>query len=219
MPQDRSYSLKEVVKQLGVILLLPAIFFIITSLILEMLGVKNVDTTFVFILFQIITYTWFLAINKRFREYIRDPLCSKVKIRTAAFYIIAGFVLMALTSVLVLGTGIETNEGQRETFSLSSLHSVMTLQNIFVIIAISIIIPFFEELLFRGLFFTTLSSKYGPWWALIISSVVFGMLHGGVFIATSIFGLVFGYIFYKTKSLIPGILLHMIWNSLSVFLT
>ncbi|MCM3173718.1 type II CAAX endopeptidase family protein [Paenibacillus sp. MER 99-2] len=219
MQLDRSYSLKEVVKQLGLILLLPAIFFIITSLILEMLGVKNVDTTFVFILFQIIAYTWFLALNPRFREYIRDPLCSKVKIRTAAFYIIAGFVLLALTSVLILGTGIETNEGQRHLFESSDLRSAVTLQNIFVILAISIIIPFFEELLFRGLLFTTISNKYGAWWALIISSVVFGMLHGGVFIATSIFGLVFAYIFYKTKSLIPGILLHMIWNSLSVFLT
>ncbi|MGR6546569.1 CPBP family intramembrane glutamic endopeptidase [Paenibacillus tundrae] len=219
MPQDRSYSLKEVVKQLGLILLLPAILFIITSLILESIGIKYVDTTFIFLLFQIITYTWFLAINKRFREYIRDPLCSKVKIRTAAFYIIAGFVLMALTSVLVLGTGIETNEGQRHLFESSDLHSAMTFQTIFAALAISIIIPFFEELLFRGLLFTTLSNKYGAWWAIIISSLIFGMLHGGVFIATSIFGLVFGYIFYKTKSLIPGIVLHMIWNSLSVFLT
>ncbi|WP_186380822.1 CPBP family intramembrane glutamic endopeptidase [Paenibacillus xylanexedens] len=218
MPLDRSYSLKEVVKQLGLILLLPAIFFIITSLILEMLGVKNVDTTFVFILFQIITYTWFLALNPRFREYIRDPLCSKVKIRTAAFYIIAGFVLMALTSVLILGTGIETNEGQRHLFESSDLRSAVTFQMIIAVIAIGLIIPFFEELLFRGLLFTTLSNKYGAWWALIISSVIFGMLHGGVFIATSIFGLVFGFIFYKTKSLIPGIVLHMIWNSLSVFL-
>ncbi|WP_128104112.1 CPBP family intramembrane glutamic endopeptidase [Paenibacillus sp. DCT19] len=219
MPQDRSYSLKEVVRQLGLILLLPAIFFIITSLILEMLDVKNVDTAFVFILFQIITYTWFLALNPRFREYIRDPLCSKVKIRTAALYIIAGFVLLALTSVLILGTGIETNEGQRHLFESSDLRSAVTFQNIFVILAISIIIPFFEELLFRGLLFTTISNKYGTWWALIISSVVFGMLHGGVFIATSIFGLIFGYIFYKTKSLLPGIILHIIWNSLSVFLT
>lgn len=218
MPQDRSYSLKEVVKQLGLILLLPAILFIITSLILESIGAKYIDTTFIFLLFQIITYTWFLALNPRFREYIRDPLCSKIKIRTAALYIIVGFVLLALTSVLVLGTGIETNEGQRHLFESSDLRSAVTFQTIVAAIAISIIIPFFEELLFRGLLFTTLSNKYGAWWALIISSVFFGMLHGGVFIATSIFGLVFGYIFYKTKSLIPGILLHMIWNSLSVFL-
>ncbi|MGN7414723.1 lysostaphin resistance A-like protein [Paenibacillus sp. SAF-068] len=218
MPLERSYSLKEVAIKIGLLLILPAIAFMLASLVLGSLGIKDVNEAFIILLFQLIFYTWFLALNKRFRKYIRESLCYKIKMRTATLYIVIGIVLLGFTSFFILGSGIESNESQREIFNVGDLDSIMTFQNVFVIFAICIGIPLYEELLFRGLLFSTLSNKYGTWLSLVISSVIFGLLHGDVFLATSIFGLVFCCIFYKTKSLLPGILLHMIWNSLSVLL-
>lgn len=218
MPLDSDYNLKEIAIKASLIVILPAITFVLASLIFDGLGVKDVNEAFIILLFQLMSYTWFLALNKRFRKYIRESLYYKINMRTAALYIIIGLVLFGLTSIFILGSGMESNESQREIFNLGALDSIMTFQNIFVILAICIGIPFYEELLFRGLIFSTLSNKYGTWLSLVISSVIFGLLHGDVFLATSMFGLVLGYLFYKTKSLLPGMLIHMIWNSLSVLL-
>ncbi|MBU2629203.1 MAG: CPBP family intramembrane metalloprotease [Proteobacteria bacterium] len=84
-------------------------------------------------------------------------------------------------------------------------------------------VPFFEEILFRGViqtyFCTKLSSiKDGNIIAIIITSLLFGLLHYS-FINTSfsphfIHGFVFGWLYYKTKNIWSPILVHSFNNFL-----
>ena len=59
-----------------------------------------------------------------------------------------------------------------------------------------------------------------PAWAILASALIFGLVHGNpvqMFFA-SILGVVLGWVYYRTGSLLPGMLMHFINNGMSVLL-
>ncbi|MFX0012398.1 MAG: lysostaphin resistance A-like protein [Candidatus Hermodarchaeota archaeon] len=93
-----------------------------------------------------------------------------------------------------------------------------------------------EEVAFRGIPIPLLSRRYTKRTAIIISSIVFGIAHsfniispllrGGdisvvVFqvVYTCFLGLLMGYLFVKTNSLIPSIILHYLIDTVGLVLT
>ncbi len=85
------------------------------------------------------------------------------------------------------------------------------------IITVGIIAPFAEEFLFRGVIYNTLRKKISIRWTIIIQAILFGVFHFNLVQGTyaTLLGLVFGYITYKTKSLWPAIIIHMVNNSVA----
>ncbi|MBQ8844470.1 MAG: CPBP family intramembrane metalloprotease [Clostridia bacterium] len=91
-------------------------------------------------------------------------------------------------------------------------------------------VGFLEEIIFRGFLFTAMK-KDSLKWAIIISSLTFGFGHIiNLFSANAEFlptilqicystttGFLFVILFYKGKTLLPCILTHSIFNSLSIF--
>lgn len=87
-------------------------------------------------------------------------------------------------------------------------------------IATAIVPALVEEFACRGIILGLLR-KFGDVFAIIASSIVFGLMHGNfdqIPFAT-IVGLILGYIYVKTESIWPGIVVHCINNSVSVLLT
>ncbi|MDQ0351894.1 membrane protease YdiL (CAAX protease family) [Alkalibacillus filiformis] len=80
------------------------------------------------------------------------------------------------------------------------------------LVMIIVIAPIFEEIIFRGFLFGRMSYKFGVTKGVIISSVLFGLLHGPNFIGATLTGIVLCLIFIKTGSLIIPVILHMIYN-------
>lgn len=76
--------------------------------------------------------------------------------------------------------------------------------------------PFCEEFLFRGLIMQKLR-KFGDFYALLVSSILFGILHAN-FSQTPfafIVGMALGFAVIETGSLFSGIIIHFIINSVS----
>lgn len=88
-------------------------------------------------------------------------------------------------------------------------------------LAVAFIAPFTEEILFRGLIASALERSLPRWIAIIISSLIFGLVHGTIIslIYASILGIVMCWLYFKTGSLLSSILFHMGFNILSDFLT
>ena len=82
-----------------------------------------------------------------------------------------------------------------------------------------LIVPIIEELFFRGLVLKNFQKIYSPVYAILLSSILFGIYHLSfdTLIIQIILGLLLGIIFYKTNSLIIVMLAHMIWNALCIF--
>jgi uncharacterized protein len=74
-----------------------------------------------------------------------------------------------------------------------------------------VVAPIIEEFTFRGLLFTRFAVKYSPRKAIIMTSLMFGLLHLD-FIGAFIFGLVAASMYARSGSLIAPILLHGVNN-------
>lgn len=95
-----------------------------------------------------------------------------------------------------------------------------------VLFAVAIAPAVSEEIFFRGYFQTALQQKLPPWGAILITAAVFGVFHisvGGLVIlervlSSAALGLLLGWICWQTRSIWPGIVLHMLHNSSVVVL-
>ena len=91
-------------------------------------------------------------------------------------------------------------------------------------VAVGILAPLAEEVVFRGAILRTLlgiMSKKNHWVAIIISAAIFGVVHANLaqFVNALLMGLLLGWMYYRTGSLVPGILLHWINNTMAYVLT
>ncbi|MDF2568352.1 MAG: putative metal-dependent rane protease, partial [Oscillospiraceae bacterium] len=97
-----------------------------------------------------------------------------------------------------------------------------TQQSAFIIYSLlmTVCAAFFEEFFCRGLIMHSLR-KYGDSVALVVSSVVFALMHQNLVQGLNAFvlGLFIGYFVLRTGSLWTGIILHFTNNALSVVLT
>ena len=127
------------------------------------------------------------------------------------------------------------------TFSLSSVFSLLTLNvdiensrliaasaqyysskvpfmgTILMILNLLVIAPFAEELALRGIVYTRIEKELKPIVAIIVSAVLFGLMHfmaGGIILVAgaTIMGLAFGLLMYKYKSLQICIIAHICAN-------
>lgn len=153
--------------------------------------------------------TVFLWKNSLFAEY---GLCKrKTPLRSVAFYL----PLLLLLSAN-LWFGVRMNLGALETV---------------LYIASMLLVGFLEEVIFRGLLFGAMREET-PRAAIIVSSVTFGIGHiinlingSGAELIPNVLqvvyataaGFMFVMLYLKTKSLIPCIITHGLFNSLSVF--
>lgn len=100
----------------------------------------------------------------------------------------------------------------------NSISEIIKNSNILIVFAVVAIIgPIVEELIFRK-FIIDRIRPYGELLAVIFSAVTFGMFHGNfyqLFYAFG-FGFILGYIYLRTKNIIYPIILHCVFNSISV---
>ncbi|MDE6181451.1 MAG: CPBP family intramembrane metalloprotease [Phocaeicola sp.] len=91
-------------------------------------------------------------------------------------------------------------------------------RNLFGILSIAIMAPLVEELLFRGAIEGhLLKSGKSPRNAILLSSLIFGIIHinpAQVPFAFCI-GLVFGWLYYRTGSVVPGMIGHFLNNAIA----
>lgn len=93
--------------------------------------------------------------------------------------------------------------------------------NILGILAICIIGPICEELLFRGaIMYPMLRKGINPAVCIFVSALIFGIIHfnPAQIPVAMLVGILFGIIYYYTKSLVATSLCHIINNSTSVLL-
>ena len=112
--------------------------------------------------------------------------------------------------------GIEMDENTQQIFT-----SLM--KEPWGYVAVGILAPLVEEVVFRGAILRTLlgiMSKKNHWVAIMISAAIFGVVHANLaqFVNALLMGLLLGWMYYRTGSLVPGILLHWVNNTMAYVL-
>ncbi len=86
------------------------------------------------------------------------------------------------------------------------------------VICLGIVIPYAEELLFRGIIYGRAKEAFGPQKAILISALLFGIVHWNLlqFIYATIMGLMLAYFVEKYRSLVPAYFGHAAANTIVV---
>lgn len=119
------------------------------------------------------------------------------------------FAAMYVLNLLIEQAGIPNT--MEETFLAMS-------RNPFGILSIALLAPILEELLFRGAIQGQLqASGMRSWTAILVSSLIFGVVHMNPAQIPFAFllGMMFGWLYYRTGSLLPGIIGHVLNNSVA----
>ena len=89
------------------------------------------------------------------------------------------------------------------------------------ILAAGIMAPVLEEIVFRGILFGNYRSSIGAWPAIILSSVIFGLMHYNLvqFVYAFFLGVFFAYLMEKTGELWTCVLAHVVANMYSLLAT
>ena len=104
--------------------------------------------------------------------------------------------------------------GKDYTNALNDLIDFNDLSNLWVTALFTVVIaPIGEELVFRKLIIDR-TRKYGAATSIIISALLFGLMHGNVFqlFYAFLLGLVLGYMYYTTGKVLPCMLMHAAVN-------
>ncbi len=89
-----------------------------------------------------------------------------------------------------------------------------------IVLLLGVIPGLTEEFLFRGFLLSGLSTGLRKWPAILLAALIFGGFH---FIldrvpVTFLLGALLGYVCWQSRSLLPGILFHILHNSLAVLI-
>ena len=100
---------------------------------------------------------------------------------------------------------------------MEQILDMLAKKDIWTFMMVGITGPILEEILFRGIILDGFLTRYKPGKAIFWSAFLFGLFHLNPwqFIPGFLIGLLLGYIYLKTRSLIPVILVHIVNNSFS----
>jgi uncharacterized protein len=77
--------------------------------------------------------------------------------------------------------------------------------------------PWLEEYFFRGIILRGLLACHRTSTAVILNAILFGLIHANIrqFVIGGVIGLIFGWWYARTRSVAPGIIGHMVFNSVA----
>ena len=162
-----------------------------------------------------------------FIEYIyKENIYTYLKINIPSFYQTFKYLIIFIiwmVSISYITDKFELtklSEGEDFAQGLMTPETSLTL----LLLAVGIIQPIFEEVLFRGFLFTHIERKWGAITAILLTSITFAIVHfqyNIMILALVLFpmAIVLGIARWKTNSLIPPIIIHCINNTVVLFIT
>lgn len=148
----------------------------------------------------------------------------KLSVYSALFFLAISNFLPSLGLMELLG--VETNESM-ERIMMDMIMSP------FGFVLIALVVPIAEEVVLRGSFLRVLlkyqeeSKAEGKnvlgrtyWLPIIISALVFGMIHGNIaqFVHATLLGILLGWLYANTRTIVPGVFLHFLNNAITFFI-
>ncbi|WP_298844321.1 CPBP family intramembrane glutamic endopeptidase [Clostridium sp.] len=213
------------IKKMGII---KALFVMFLSILLEGFGQVPVEITnlfsgrfekilpYVIFIFGVLVKYYVIIVlvkllSNRSNEKNHKPYLNGMKFFYVALMIVA-FRLIFDNSLIFWVSGISMPSFINEAFD------EITVSPIILIISVIIIAPIYEEIIFRGILLKGMSKKINPAIAIVISALLFGIVHMNIPQGVNAFllGLVLGFIYLSSKSIYLSIFAHFINNILAL---
>ncbi len=148
-------------------------------------------------------------------------LILPLKAKTILYLIPAGMGYLILTiSLTALASFIFPSFDMNQVQNLPFKNSKNLIDLAISGVALIVVAPIAEELIFRGFIFKGLRKSFGFIGATFVSSLIFGIVHGQLNVALDTFslGLFLCYLYEKTSSIWVSIALHSLKNGIAFYL-
>ncbi len=224
---------------LFVTLLLTLIYAVVINIVLNIFNIENADSALELadneILFLIL---YFLGVNliciiniyklKKNQIEIKD-IFGNISLQKVPWMLVlillfaseclftgSSQIVIFISHIIAPGFAQSTLKNLSDHYYLHTENIVITILYLFAYFSSVIIIaPIAEEFIFRGIIFHRLATKWNVLSGIILSSFLFGLMHGDILILSKIgFAIVATIAYLISKKLIVPILLHVIHNSL-----
>jgi len=166
-----------------------------------------------------IIFKSFTVYKGRYRELYKKPkkLARALGTFPAVYGLSQGTALLTLLVMFLITRNLSGQSYIEELLRPTVIEAPTNIASLIgMVFMLVIIAPVFEEFWVRGIMYDALK-PYGTGIAIIISSFLFGLMHGSLYMLfyTTAAGLALGYIRYATGSLLIVTILHAIINSIS----
>lgn len=149
----------------------------------------------------------------RFRDQVGlRPFKAGPAIGIAAIMICLALCVGVQYGLLLLRLGVKY---QGNTAGLTRVFGASPIGMLVLFGVGAVVAPFAEEVVFRGVVFSSLRESWREPWAILVSSVLFGVIHLDplAMVPTAIVGLMLARVFLTTRSLWASILAHSAYNA------
>ncbi|MBX9571129.1 MAG: CPBP family intramembrane metalloprotease [Candidatus Obscuribacterales bacterium] len=165
-----------------------------------------------FIAFKPRGYKFFEALKQR----LRTPTSSPLKLILAGFLSWSAIIPMVVLGALIASNLLGSQGSDNPVLSQISMvaNSGNTLAIALLYFTVAAAAPFFEEVIFRGFLYSSLKTRWGIFPAILISAFVFAFIHfdkGGALMLFAL-GPVLAVSYERTRSLLPPMIAHGLWN-------
>lgn len=143
---------------------------------------------------------------------------SRHWMQTRPWFVLFWCVLAAL-GVLIPSSWLQ--EQMPDLPNLAEQSFDMILQNRWGYFVVGLLAPLAEEMVFRGAVLKALLQwKENPWVGIVISAVLFALIHMNPAQMPHAFliGLLLGWMYYRTDSIVPGVVYHWVNNTVAYVL-
>ena len=206
-------------KEIGVfkgLLLYFGIDFVATIILVLLFG-ENVSNNLIMCVSEVLILFFIIKIGKVNREIIKYnklDFKNKFDVKEIMGIVITQLALSIGIMMFLVSCCYIFLFGEVITEEVGSYYS-NSVELILAIIAIVILIPIVEELIFRRIFFVRLAKKIGAIGSMIVTSIFFGILHEGLGIPGAIiFGIACCIIYMKYQNILIPISIHIINNAI-----
>lgn len=130
--------------------------------------------------------------------------------------LIIGSILLSFVFELLFQIGTDNSKTESLQKKLSAINFMVAF------VSAAIISPIYEEIFYRGFLYRWFRSKYGIFIGMFVSSFIFMIVHIPTFNSlpyTFLAGLIFAWTYEKTNSVYPAMIIHALFNGLSIILT
>ena len=193
------------VAYIGITLLISIVYGIIN-------GTDNLNAILIQGIADIFVILTLVPLYVKFKKKYNVPT-GKFEKKQILYITAISFSVCIICNIIIPYLPFEENDVSKEIFELMDEHSIWL-----SILFVAIFIPIVEEIIFRGFMYDTANILFGTIPAIIITSIIFGVVHFNM--QQGIYGVIAGfflaYVRYKYGRVINTIIMHLIMNFCSL---
>ncbi|MFQ5952863.1 MAG: type II CAAX prenyl endopeptidase Rce1 family protein [Candidatus Omnitrophota bacterium] len=222
-PADPLWTIADVVRVILIFLSCGYLFVILQAIIskwVPLLQNENFRMVFDTAMMNVVGISVILYfIVKKYNQNISAIGLTMKRFFSNVFYAMVGYVsLVPVLLVVMLLTFVVTKwlaykppvQPIVQVFMEEEKASILWISSIFA----AVFGPIAEEIFFRGFMYSAIKKAFGIFWAMIITSSIFSLLHTHIvgFLPIMLLGLLLAYLYEKTGSLVSSMAVHIAHN-------